>query len=125
MARILVVDDDEMDRLVERMILEELGHELYFAKDGEDALGIYQERDIDVVVTDLKMPGVDGLSLIRQIRDLHPGAEVIVVSGLSRSKLEQAHDLGARDTLVKPVDHEALIEAVTNAVQRAASDGWG
>ena len=124
MATILIVDDDEMERLLDRTILEDVGHELYFAKDGADALSIFRERDFDVVITDLNMPRIDGLKLIRQIREIDATAEVIVVSGVGPGRLEQAQDLGAIDTLAKPVDRDELIEAVANAVKRKEADDW-
>jgi CheY-like chemotaxis protein len=121
MARILIVDDDEMERLLARTILEKLGHELYMAEDGEDALEIFRAEDIDVVVTDMVMPHVDGLSFIREIRRMDAGVEVIAVSGVSSDELGLAHELGAFATLAKPVDPEKLVEAVNAAVKRSQS----
>ena len=119
MARILIVDDDDMERTLERAILEKLGHELYFAVDGVKALEIFRAEDIDVVVTDMVMPHIDGLSLIRELRRIDAGLEVIAVSGVSRDELGLAQELGAFETLFKPVDPEKLVEAVNNAVMRS------
>ena len=125
MARILIVDDDDMERTLERKILEKLGHELLMAEDGAKALEIFHAEDIDVVVTDMVMPHIDGLSLIREIRRMNGHTEVVALSGVSRDELGLAHDLGAFETLCKPVDPEKLIEAVTNAVARSQGRGGG
>lgn len=84
MARILVVDDDEMERLLGRTILEGVGHELHFAKDGADAMRIFRTEDIDVVVTDLNMPRIDGLRLITEMREFDDRIPVVVVSAPNR-----------------------------------------
>ncbi len=126
MARILVVDDDEMERLLGRTILEGVGHELHFAKDGADAMRIFRTEDIDVVVTDLNMPRIDGLRLIREMRDFDDRVPVVVVSGTESEQLELAQELGAVETLFKPVDPQKLIDAVAKAVARAQDDEeWG
>jgi len=119
MARILIVDDDDMERTLERTILEKLGHQLYSAVDGVNALVIFRAEDIDVVITDMVMPHIDGLSLIREIRRMDESVEVIAVSGVSRDELGLAQDLGAFETLFKPVDPEKLVEAVNTAVMRS------
>ena len=119
MARILIVDDDDMERTLERTILEKLGHQLYSAVDGVNALVIFRAEDIDVVITDMVMPHIDGLSLIREIRRMDESVEVIAVSGVSRDELGLAQDLGAFETLFRPVDPEKLVEAVNTAVMRS------
>ena len=119
MARILIVDDNEMDLLMAKTILENVGHEIFFATDGEDALGIFRANDIDVVVTDMIMPRVDGLSLIHEIRQIDANAQVVAVSGVSKDELALAEDVGAVETLSKPVDPETLVEVVGNAVKRS------
>jgi CheY-like chemotaxis protein len=68
MANILIVDDTETDRLFEAGVIEDAGHTPFFAGDGEVALTMYKEHDIALVITDLRMPKVDGLSPIRTIR---------------------------------------------------------
>lgn len=122
MARILVIDDDEMERLLGRTILEGVGHELHFAKDGADAMRIFRTEDIDVVVTDLNMPRIDGLRLITEMREFDDRIPVVVVSGTESDQLERAQDLGAVETLFKPVDPQKLIDAVANALARARDD---
>lgn len=112
MARILIVDDEASDRLIEETILTEAGHEVLSAADGEDALRRYLDSGIDVVVTDLQMPDVHGFELISILRSMQPGPPVIAVSGKGDLQLHMARELGASVTLKKPVDPERLLRAV-------------
>ncbi len=116
MAKILIVDDDEADRIVLGTILERAGHETFSAKDGEEALREYGGRAIEVVLTDLQMPKVHGLELITVLRDLSPRPTIIAISGTGSVQLDMAEALGATVTLLKPVDPEELLSAVTDAV---------
>ena len=111
MANVLIVDDDEMDRLLEARIIEDAGHTPFFAADGEAAMTMYKENDIALVVTDLRMPKVDGLSLIRGILAHDPSARIIAVSGLAQH-LEKAEKFGAIAGLVKPIQAEDLIKTI-------------
>ena len=119
MARIMIVDDDDMERVLERTFLEKLGYHLHFARDGAEALKILEAVDIDVLVTDLVMPHVDGLSLIRKVRREHPRIGVVAISGVSRDELGLARDLGAIEALTKPIDAHAFVDAVKRALERA------
>jgi len=120
-ARVLIVDDSEIDLLLEQAILVRFGHETYTATDGEAALQVCDEHEIDVVITDLHMPRVHGFELISALRDLEPRPWIIAVSGTGLSQLEIAHELGAQFTLNKPVVPERLLAAVDQAlVGRAA-----
>jgi CheY-like chemotaxis protein len=112
MARILIVDDEEMDRLFQSSILREAGHELIFAADGQIALTMWKKRDVDLVITDLVMPEMNGLRLIRAIREEDPMARIIAVSGLAPDQLDLAENYGALKTLFKPIAAEQLLSAV-------------
>jgi CheY-like chemotaxis protein len=128
MARILLVDDEEMDRTFGRAILEDAGHELFYASNGEVALRTYRNQGIDLVVTDLAMPGLNGLRLIQQLRELDGQALVIAVTGVSPEQLERAEALGAAVTLRKPYAPETLLKAVQqlldSTIQRPPDDLW-
>ncbi len=115
-ARILIVDDDEADRIVLGTILERAGHETYFAEDGEEALREYGGHAIEVVITDLHMPRVHGLELITVLRDLYPRPAIVAISGTGSDQLDMAQAVGADATLIKPVDPYELLSAVTKAV---------
>ena len=116
MARILIVDDEMTDRMLERAFLEEAGHELLTANDGREALTIYHAQPIDLVITDLLMPKLGGLDLIYEIRESNPDARIIAVSGVSNEILDRASERGAVETLFKPVTREDLLDAVKRAL---------
>ncbi len=116
MARILIVDDEEMERLLGRTALEGAGHQLLFAPNGEVALRTYQNHDIDLVITDLTMPDMNGMLLIEQIMAENNHALIIAVSGVSPEQLERAELLGASRTMQKPYEAAELLEAVTQTL---------
>ncbi len=112
MARVLIVEDEPTDRVILGNIVERTGHDVYFASDGEQALKIHLKRSIDVVVTDLHMPDVDGLEFIMSLRALLPETAIIVVSGKAPELLAEARGKGALVALSKPVDPHELVEAL-------------
>ena len=87
MARILIVEDERTDQVLLHAILVGAGHEVHVARDGEHAFKTYLRRDIQVVVTDLQMPNVDGLELIEALLSMFPDAAIIAVSGKGPSLL--------------------------------------
>ena len=123
MSRILVVDDDEVARLVVGRALESDGHRVSFAPDGDAALRFLGLRTFDVVVTDLAMPGLNGLRLIRHIRESGDQIPILAISGQNADQLHLAEEYGANATLVKPVDRNVLCEAV-KAITEAADSVW-
>jgi CheY-like chemotaxis protein len=80
--KILLVDDSRDGLLVRRLLLEEMGFEVLSASNGEEGLELFQRERFDVVVTDYRMPRMDGLELIRRIRQLDPKARIILISKL-------------------------------------------
>ena len=116
MARILIVDDEEADRLLVKAILERAGHETVLAVDGEEALRLHALREVDLVVTDLHMPEVHGFELITVLRELSNPPAVVAVSGTGPFQLHMAEALGAKYTLQKPVTPELLLRAVDDAL---------
>ncbi len=122
MARILVVDDDPLDLMILDSLLTAEGHELVFADDGSSALAFYTEQEFDLVVTDLVMPGIDGLRLIKEIMERNPGAAIIAISGMSPEQLPLARDYGAVQTLAKPIDRDALLATVEGVLGRTDPD---
>ncbi len=117
MANVLIVDDEEMDRFLTSRIIQEAGHTPFFASDGETAMQMYKGNDIALVITDLRMPKVDGLSLIRGIRAHNPDAAIIAVSFLSQH-LDAAKESGAVAGLVKPVAPQDLIDTIQEALKK-------
>ncbi len=115
MARVLIVDDEATDLASLRSIVEEAGHEVYVASDGEEAFKIHLRKGVQVVVTDLQMPGVDGLEFIDALQALYPEVRIIVVSGKDRDSLDEARQRGAFMAFSKPIDPHELAQAVARA----------
>jgi CheY-like chemotaxis protein len=116
-ARILIVDDEESDRLLGEAILTRAGHEVVTSSGGEDALRRFLGEGVDVVITDLQMPDVHGFELITILRELLPQPPVIAVSGTGEFQLHMARELGAVATLTKPLQPETLLGAVDAALR--------
>jgi CheY-like chemotaxis protein len=112
LARLLVVDDEEADRVVMKTILERAGHEVFLAQDGREALDLYEGKDIQIVITDLQMYDVHGLELITIIRDFRPRPRIVAISGTGEVQLDMAQALGAEKTLIKPVRPDQLLTAI-------------
>ena len=125
MARILIVDDEETDRLLVQAVLARAGHETVVVEGGEDALRSYLESGVEIVVTDLQMPDVHGFELITILREFSPPPVVIALSGTGPFQLHMAEALGAEWTLRKPVDPNLLLDAVkrAEALRRAREEG--
>jgi two-component system response regulator HydG len=116
--RVLVVDDESTVRNALRELLKSEGYEVDVASDGQDALDHIAELPPDVVLTDLDMPNMDGMTLLAQLRERGIHLPVIVVTALSDMRAAvSAMRAGAVDYLSKPVDFDELSIAVARAVQ--------
>jgi two-component system NtrC family response regulator len=117
--RVLVVDDDESLRRVTQVQLEEEGYTVSAAPNGEEALCILTRRPQDLVITDLSMPGMSGVDLLRKIVAEYPETTVVLVTayGTVESAVE-AMKLGAYDYITKPVNPESLRQVVKRALER-------
>jgi len=124
MARILVVDDDEVSRHMMGRILQDAGHEIMYAGDGEAALERVRTNGVDIVVTDLAMPKLNGLRLIKALAEMHSEIPIIAISGENAEQLLLAADYGAEETLFKPISRKKLTVAVDNA-SCAGGGVWG
>jgi len=114
---VLVVDDEQNMQTVMKMVLEDAGHGVLAADSGEAALPHLQNPNLDVIVTDLKMPGMGGEEFVRRCQRERPDIPVIVVTahGTIRSAVESIR-AGAANYLAKPFDPEELEIAVHNAI---------
>lgn len=123
MARVLVVDDDDGLRDTMCQILKKEGHHCVSAGDAPAALEAAASQDLDVVVTDIVMPGRDGIELLREMREVAPRACVIVVTGApSVGTAAEALRAGAYDYLPKPVQRLSLCTAVAGAARLKRSE---
>ncbi len=119
MPFILVVDDQEANRVTLERILKREGWEVAQAQDGRTALEQVRQCQPDVVVTDLKMPGMDGLELLRAIKSISPEVEVLMMTAYAT--VETAVDAmkeGAWDYVTKPLRRTELVSGITKALER-------
>ena len=121
MPRILVIDDNVAIRELLRFVLEEEGYEVIEAADGAEGLQRYQAEPTDLVITDLKMPGMDGLELLQALRRVVPTPVLMAISG-DREALTQAQRLTPH-TFAKPLPLEQVLAAVRNLDLRPRSYG--
>jgi Response regulator containing CheY-like receiver, AAA-type ATPase, and DNA-binding domains len=116
---ILVVDDDSSVRRVVQMQLSEAGYGVELAATGGEALRILGEKHPKLVITDLRMPDLDGIELLRRIGEDEIETTVIMVTAFgSIETAVQAMRLGAYDYITKPIDYDALLLAVNRAMER-------
>ena len=112
---ILVADDEALARQGIAELLQEEGYLVYQAADGTAALQMLDEVDVDVVLTDLRMPGADGLAVLRKVRDVCPQTMVMLMTAYaSVETVVEALRLGAQDYLIKPI----LLDDVLHKVRR-------
>ena len=118
-ARVLAVDDQRYFRELIGGVLSERGYEVVTASSGEEALHVLARADFDVVVTDLVMPGMDGVELVRRVKEHKPDQEVVMVTGVSdvNSAIE-AMKQGATDYILKPLDGDLLTSSLDQILQR-------
>ena len=112
-ATILVVDDEEVIRSLFKEVLEELGYTVIAAETGSEGLELVKQQDFDLVFLDLKMPGMDGAELFRQIRTIKPQLPVIIITGYPDSELmARALAQGPLGIMKKPFSDSDVITAV-------------
>lgn len=119
-SKVLLVDDERefVQTLSERLMLRDMGSAV--AYDGESALTIVTEDDPEVIVLDLKMPGIDGIEVLRRVKRMRPSIEVIILTGHGTEKdRDICMHLGAFAYLHKPVDIETLSKTIREAHARA------
>jgi CheY-like chemotaxis protein len=112
MALILVVEDIDQFRTVICGSLEMGGHEVLSSGSAKEALQLCQGKTFDLVLTDLMMPSVDGIELIRALRTFRRELPILVISGAPEEMLNMAITLGANAILRKPFDLDGLLDAI-------------
>ncbi len=117
--KILVIDDEKPTLSMFKLFLDAYGYDVYVAENGEQGLELFNEISPDIVFTDIKMPGIDGLEVLRQIRTKDKATQVIIITGHGdMEKAIEALDLDASDFINKPVERQALNSALSRVEKR-------
>jgi len=123
---VLVIDDEAATLTMFRLFLTAYGYPVLTAENGESGLQLARDHRPGIVFTDLKMPGMDGFSVLKEIKKKAPQTEVIVITGHGdMDHVIQALNLEATDFINKPIGRNALDAALKRAEARLANDGAG
>jgi len=116
MANILLVEDDELVRDMLTQMLQRASHQVLTATNGEEAIEVLKKAHPDIMITDIIMPKMSGITLISEVKNRHPTMEIIAISGGGRldptGYLDLSESLGATASFEKPVDKAALLMAI-------------
>ncbi|HTW72468.1 MAG TPA: response regulator [Acetobacteraceae bacterium] len=120
-AKVLIVDDDETVRRSYLRSLQTVRCDVETAATGEDALRALARKSFDVVLLDLRMPGMDGMAVLKAARKTAPDSEIVVITGYPTVETaKQAVQWGAYDYLAKPVGPAEVIKVTTDALTQKA-----
>jgi len=120
--KVLVVDDEEGIRKVMSITLADAGYQVLTAEDGASGMRLCREESPQIVITDIRMPGMDGVELLRRIKEEDPDKEVIVITAFGELQIAvEALQLDASDFITKPIYEEALFIALERAKNRFAT----
>src|SRR5438309_9453683 len=119
MANILVVDDELSMRQFLTHLFQRDGHTIRTAENGRQAMELLRQQPADVVISDVKMPDMGGIELLRAARELQPNIEIIMMTAVANEgTAHEAFMLGGFDFVHKPFDNELLKEKVARALQK-------
>ncbi|MBF0301431.1 MAG: response regulator [Desulfamplus sp.] len=117
--KILVIDDEKTTLKMFRLFLELYGFDIHTAESGEEGLELFEREKPGIVLTDIKMPGMDGIEVLKEIKRRAPNTEVIVITGHGDMDLAiQALNLDAADFINKPIQRQSLEHGLTRARER-------
>ncbi len=115
----LFIDDEEGLRKVISLTLEDAGYQVLTAADGESGIELCQKESPEIVITDIRMPGINGIEVLKRIKEKDPGKEVIVVTAFGEMEVAiHALQLDASDFITKPIHDETLFVALDRAKER-------
>jgi len=121
--RILVVDDEELLTKSLTNLLEKFGYDVYVAMNAQQGIDMIQEIDFDLIITDVRMPGIDGIGMLEQIRRIRSEKqenkhvpEIVVTGYASDEKEMQARKLNVKAFIYKPFDVKEMLELVREAI---------
>jgi len=117
--KILIIDDEKPTLKMFSLFLEVYGFSILTAESGEEGLDVFERERPEIVLTDIKMPGMDGIEVLREIKRRSPTTEVIVITGHGDMDLAiQALNLDAADFINKPIQRQSLEQALSRARER-------
>lgn len=123
MPTILIVEDNDAFRAMLQLKLTHMGYAVRQARNGHEALDMYQREPADLIITDLIMPEKEGLETIQELKRRHPGVKIIAMSGGGANNpgnyLKLARRFGALRALAKPFSNEELATAITEVLREA------
>ncbi|MBI4007402.1 MAG: response regulator [Planctomycetes bacterium] len=126
MPKILVIDDEELVCKALRRHLTMDGHAIFVAENGHTGLKILKKEDIDIVLTELNMPKMDGIEVLRHIKKLSPKTEVIIIAAHGNMKtVLESFKAGAFDFITKPINYEELRLSIRRALEKQAQESLG
>lgn len=121
--KILVIDDEELIVKSLSKLLERNGFEVFIIKNGQDAIAIAEEEYVDLIISDIRMPGMNGIETIRNILGIYtqkksPAPAVIFITGYADKKIEkEAKDLNPAAYIYKPFDISALVDKINEVLK--------
>jgi CheY-like chemotaxis protein len=119
MSLILLVEDEDYLRGVIEEMLKQGGHDVVVTASGKEAVAVCQQRTVDLVITDLAMPGMDGIELIRCLRRSHSRLPVLAMSGTFTGQFfKMAKLMGAVGTIAKPFKQADLLAIIDKSLAR-------
>jgi anti-anti-sigma factor len=119
MEKILVIDDEKPTLMMFRLTLAACGYDVFTAENGQQGLDAFNRERPSIVLTDIKMPGMNGIEVLKRIKEIDPSAEVIVITGHGDMDLAiQALNLDATDFINKPIQRDLLEQAIKRAQER-------
>jgi len=121
-TKLLLVDDEEGIRKVLNISLQDIGYRVFLAKDGSEALELFRKEEPAIVLTDIKMPGMDGVELLRRVKRERPDTEVIMLTGHGDMELVvKSLKYEATYFITRPVDDDILEAALERAEKQIDS----
>jgi two-component system response regulator HydG len=133
-GRILVADDEESHRIMMRAVLQEEGYEVAGAADGPEAIRAVEQEPFDLILLDIRMPGMDGIEALMEIRRISPNVPVLMMTAYASVKTAvDALKAGAFEYLIKPLDIDELKILIEKALEHyhlreenlVSASGWG
>lgn len=116
-SSVLIVDDEEVVRRAHLRSLETTGCEARVAEDGNEAIRVMEQNPADVILLDIRMPGLDGMDVLKTIKTRWPNSEVVVITGYPTiESAKEAVRLGACNYMAKPVGPDDVVKAANEAM---------